>query len=73
MTEPTATHVVIEALPLGSNGTCRARVNWSDGTTSHPVSWYADEITLLADELLGLTAAEMLALKHERDRRYLGG
>jgi hypothetical protein len=33
-----------EDLPLGSAGTRRAVVRWSDGTESHAMTWFADEI-----------------------------
>jgi hypothetical protein len=33
-----------EELPLGSRGTHRAIVRWSDGTEGAVLTWYADEI-----------------------------
>ena len=33
-----------EELPLGSLGTRRAVVRWSDGSESETFSWYADEV-----------------------------
>ena len=35
-----------EDLPLGSRGTRRAVVRWSDGTEGEALSWYADEILI---------------------------
>jgi hypothetical protein len=35
-----------ERLPLGSPGTRRAVVHWSDGTESEALRWYADEILI---------------------------
>ena len=40
---PTVTEVLrFEDLPLGSRGTRRAVVRWSDGSESEALSWYAD-------------------------------
>lgn len=33
-----------EDLPLGSRGSRRAVVRWSDGTESDAMTWYADEV-----------------------------
>jgi hypothetical protein len=33
-----------EDLPLGSRGTRRAVVRWSDGSEGEALTWYADEI-----------------------------
>jgi hypothetical protein len=33
-----------EDLPLGSRGTRRALVRWSDGSEGEALTWYADEI-----------------------------
>jgi hypothetical protein len=42
---PTVTEVVrFEDLPIGSLGTRRVVVQWSDGTESAPFSWYDDEV-----------------------------
>ena len=35
-----------EDLPLGSPGTRRAVVRWSDGTASETMTWYGDEILI---------------------------
>jgi hypothetical protein len=44
-TSPTVTAVLrFEDLPLGSRGTRRAIVRWSDGSTGEALTWYADEI-----------------------------
>ena len=34
--------VTIEALPVGSNGSRRAVVRWSDGTAGEALRWFAD-------------------------------
>jgi len=42
-TSPTVTEVVrFEDLPLGSRGSRRAVVRWSDGSEDEALSWYAD-------------------------------
>ena len=43
---PTVVEVLrFEDLPLGSRGSRRAVVRWSDGTESEALSWFADEIS----------------------------
>jgi hypothetical protein len=49
MSAPAPSPIVTEVLryddlPLGSPGTRRAVVRWSDGSQSEALSWYADEI-----------------------------
>lgn len=42
---PTVVEVLrFEELPLGSRGSRRAVVRWSDGTEGAALTWYADEI-----------------------------
>jgi len=42
---PTVAEVLrFEDLPLGSCGSRRAVVRWSDGTESEALSWFADEV-----------------------------
>jgi hypothetical protein len=44
-TSPTVVEVLrFEDLPLGSRGSRRAVVRWSDGTEGEALSWYADEV-----------------------------
>jgi hypothetical protein len=38
--------VRFEDLPLGSRGTRRAIVRWSDGSQGEALTWYADEILI---------------------------
>jgi hypothetical protein len=53
---PTITEVLpFEDLPLGSRGTRRAVVRWSDGSEGEALSWYADEILISEGHLLGKT------------------
>lgn len=43
--EPIVEQVLrFEDLPLGSAGTRRAVIRWSDGTVDAPITWYGDEI-----------------------------
>ena len=41
---PVAEVLRFEDLPLGSRGTRRAVVRWSDGSEGEALTWYADEI-----------------------------
>jgi hypothetical protein len=50
--EPIVVEVLrFEDLPLGSAGTRRAVVRWSDGTEDAPMTWYADEILSPVDHV----------------------
>jgi hypothetical protein len=50
--EPVVDEVVrFEGLPLGSAGTRRAIVRWSDGTEFAAMTWYADEILSPVDRV----------------------
>jgi hypothetical protein len=40
-----------EDLPLGSAGTRRALVRWSDGTEDAPMTWYSDEVLSPVDHV----------------------
>jgi hypothetical protein len=42
-----------ENLPVGSAGSRRAIVRWSDGTEGPAMSWYADEILVCEGDLIG--------------------
>lgn len=44
---------------------------WQDGSFSLLFSYYEDEIKFRADELIGLTRAEAIALRHQKDKEYL--
>ena len=55
---PTVTEVVrFEDLPLGSRGSRRAVVRWSDGSEGEALSLYADEILICEGDLIGKTQA----------------
>ena len=69
---PTITEVLrFEDLPLGSHGTRRAVVRWSDGSEGEALTWYADEILICEGDLLGKTREQLRALHFRRDRDWL--
>jgi hypothetical protein len=63
--------VRFENLPLGSSGTRRAVVRWSDGTESVALTWFRDEIKICEGDLLGKTREELRSLHFRRDRDWL--
>ena len=70
--EPIVQEVLrFEDLPLGSAGTRRAVVRWSDGTEDAPMTWYADEILVCEGDLVGKTRAEIRSVHFRRDRDWL--
>lgn len=72
MTQRTVTEVLsIELLPLGANGSRRAVVRWSDGTTGEAMRWFDDEILFTEGDFLGKTEAQLRSLHFKRDRDYL--
>jgi hypothetical protein len=69
---PTITEVLrFEDLPLGSRGTRRAVVRWSDGSEGEALTWYADEILISEGDLLGKTHEQLRSLHFRRDRDWL--
>ncbi len=70
--EPIVEEVLrFEDLPLGSTGTRRALVRWSDGTEGEATTWYSDEILVCEGDLVGKTRAEIRSLQFRRDRDWL--
>jgi hypothetical protein len=70
--EPIVEEVLrFEDLPLGSAGTRRAVVRWSDGTEDTPMTWYSEEILVCEGDLVGKTRAEIRSLHFRRDRDWL--
>lgn len=70
--EPIVEEVLrFENLPLGSAGTRRAIVRWSDGTEGERLAWYADELLVCEGDLIGKTAAQIRSLHFHRDRDWL--
>jgi hypothetical protein len=60
-----------EDLPLGSRGTRRAVVRWSDGSEGEALTWYADEILICEGDLVGKTREQLRSLHFSRDRDWL--
>jgi len=56
----------LEDLPLGSRGTRRAVVWWSDGSEGEALKWYADEILVCEGDLLGKTREQLRSLHFRR-------
>jgi hypothetical protein len=70
--EPIVEEVLrFEDLPLGSEGTRRAVVRWSDGSEDAPMTWYGDEILVCDGDLVGKSRAEIRSLHFRRDRDWL--
>ncbi len=70
--EPIVEEVLrFEDLPLGSAGSRRAVVRWSDGTEGAAMTWYSDEILVCEGDLVGKTRAEIRSLQFRRDRDWL--
>jgi hypothetical protein len=70
--EPVVEEVLrFEDLSLGSAGTRRAVVRWSDGSKSPAMTWYADEILVCEGDLIGKTHDEIRSLHFRRDRDWL--
>ena len=70
--EPIVEEVLrFEDLPLGSAGTRRAVVRWSDGTEAAAMTWYSDEILVCEGDLLGKTDEQLRSLHFRRDRDWL--
>jgi hypothetical protein len=63
--------VRFEDLPLGSRGTRRALVRWSDGSEGEALTWYADEILICEGDLVGKTREQLRSLHFRRDRDWL--
>jgi hypothetical protein len=60
-----------EDLPVGSLGTRRAVVRWSDGTEGEGLKWYGDEILICEGDLIGKTRDQLWSLHFRRDRDWL--
>lgn len=60
-----------EDLPLGSRGSRRAVVRWSDGTEGEALTWYADEVLVCEGDVVGKTREQLRSLHFRRDRDLL--
>jgi len=63
--------LAVEDLPIGSNGSRRAMVRWSDGTSSEALRWFDDEVLFCEGDLLGKSKAQLRSLHFKRDRAWL--
>jgi hypothetical protein len=69
---PTVVEVFrFEDRPLGSRGSRRAIVRWSDGTEGEALTWYADEVLICEADLIGRTREQSRSLHFRRDRDWL--
>ena len=69
---PVVTSVVrFEDLSLGSKGSRRVIVRWSDGSEGEALRWYADEILFCEGDFIGKRADEIRRLVFRRDRDWL--
>ena len=70
--QPTIIEILrFEDLPLGSRGSRRAVVRWSDGSEGEALVWYADEILICEGDLIGKTSEQLRSLHLRRDRDWL--
>jgi hypothetical protein len=60
-----------EDLPLGSSGSRRAVVRWTDGSEGEGLTWFADEILVSEGDLIGKTRDQIRSLHFRRDRDWL--
>jgi len=60
-----------EDLPVGSSGSRRAVVRWSDGSEGEAIRWYGDEILVCEGDLIGKTREELRSVHFRRDRDWL--
>jgi hypothetical protein len=60
-----------ENLPIGSSGSRRAIVRWSDGSEDEALRWYADETLISEGDLLGKSRDQLRSLHFRRDRDWL--
>jgi hypothetical protein len=68
-TSPTVAEVLrFEDLPVGSRGTRRAIVRWSDGSEGEALTLYADEILVCEGDLIGKTRAAAVAARPQGPR-----
>lgn len=69
---PTVEEVLhFDELPLGSLGSRRAVVRWSDGTEGEGVRFYQDEVLFSEGDLVGKSREQIRSLHFRRDRDWL--
>jgi hypothetical protein len=70
--EPIVAEIVrFEGLPIGSLGSRRVIVRWSDGAVDEALRWYGDETMFTEGDLLGKSRAQLRSLHFNRDRDWL--
>jgi hypothetical protein len=70
--EPIVEEVVrFEPVSVGSSGSRRAVVRWSDDSVSEALRWYDDEILICEGDLIGKTKSQLRSLQFRRDREWL--
>ncbi|MEA2766960.1 MAG: hypothetical protein QOK07_3364 [Gemmatimonadaceae bacterium] len=63
--------LAFEDLPIGSSGTRRAVVRWTDGSEGEACRWFSDEILVCEGDLVGKSEREIRQLHFRRDRDWL--
>lgn len=72
VSDPVVTRIVaIEELPLGSPASRRLIAEWSDGTESEAIAWFAEDWLLSEGDLIGLTRTQIRTLAHNRNTQSL--
>jgi hypothetical protein len=69
---PTVVEVLrFEDLRLGSTGSRRAIVRWSDGSEGEAIRFYSDEVLVSEGDLVGHTQGQIRSMHFRRDRDWL--
>ena len=72
MSEPVVTRVIaVQELPWGSPASRRVIAEWSDGSQSEALSWYAEEWLVSEGDLVGRSRAQIRTLAHQRNAQSL--
>jgi hypothetical protein len=69
--EPAIAEVLHIEEPAPGGGRRRVVVRWSDGSTGHALSYFADEVLVSEGDLVGKTSSELRHLHFARDREFL--
>jgi hypothetical protein len=59
-----------EELPVGSTGSRRVIVHWSDGSEGEALRYYHDEVLVCEGDVLGKTREQLRSLHFSRDRDW---
>lgn len=60
-----------ESLPIGSSGSRRGVVRWSDGSDGEALRWYDDEVQVCEGDLIGKMREQLRSLHFRMDRDWL--